>query len=533
MRGLGLQRSTSSASSASKSPYLFKRHPQPVHLKGHGGQIVDMDDYLIGADIQLTAATSGVVPDDTFTVPEAVNALGFGKFQIVLSFVTGLCWMADSMEIMLLSILSPALLCEWGISQYNQALLTTVVFGGMMLSSLFWGKFSDKYGRRQALLLSSFFIFFYGVLSAMAPNFYWVLFLRFLVGFQIGCVPQSVTLYSEFLPTKLRAKCVVLLDCFWAVGACFEVLLAAIVMPLGGWRLLLVISALPSLLFVFCCLWLPESARLNAAQGHSEQALETIERIARDNNKPMLLGRLTVDEDMVNTIYARGSFSDLLSDELRRTTLYLWFIWSTTSFIYYGILLMTTEIFESPGDDICGLDDNWKDKCSAQCSPLDSKDYGHLLWTTLAEFPGIMITISMIERLGRRRTLAIEFLLLAGTLCFLFQCTKNHTWVTAILFIVRGIASGVFQAAYVYTPEVYPTILRSVGIGACSAMARAGAMLTPYVAQVVITASLSGAVGVYVTLAVMAAIVCFLLPLETRGQELREQSPRGSKVING
>ena len=42
-----------------------------------------------GAEIQMTAAVSGVVPDDTFTVSQAVNALGFGKFQILLSFVTG------------------------------------------------------------------------------------------------------------------------------------------------------------------------------------------------------------------------------------------------------------------------------------------------------------------------------------------------------------------------------------------------------------------------------------------------------------
>ena len=46
---------------------------------------------------------------------------------------------------------------------------------------------------------------------------------RFMVGFNIGCVPQSVTLYAEFLPSKQRGKCVVLLDCFWALGACFEV----------------------------------------------------------------------------------------------------------------------------------------------------------------------------------------------------------------------------------------------------------------------------------------------------------------------
>ena len=194
--------------------------------KKHGNGFRDPATDMIGAEIQETAASSGVVPDDSFTVSHAVNQLGFGKFQIILSFVTGLCWMADSMEVMILSILSPALHCEWGASQYKQAILTTVVFAGMMLSSAFWGKVSDKFGRRKALLISSFYLFFYGFMSAFAKNYSWILFLRFLVGFNIGCVPQSVTLFSEFLPTKQRGKCVVLLDCFWAFQCLTLILLS-------------------------------------------------------------------------------------------------------------------------------------------------------------------------------------------------------------------------------------------------------------------------------------------------------------------
>jgi len=63
---------------------------------------------------------------DTFTVTQAVNAFGFGRFQVKLSLFTGLCWMADSMEMTILSILSPALHCDWHITQYQQALTTTV-----------------------------------------------------------------------------------------------------------------------------------------------------------------------------------------------------------------------------------------------------------------------------------------------------------------------------------------------------------------------------------------------------------------------
>jgi len=489
----------------------------------------DPFDDIIGAEIQISAAASGVVPDDSFTVTQAVNALGFGKFQIILSFVTGLCWMADSMEVMILSILSPALHCEWGVSQYKQAFLTTVVFIGMMFSSAFWGQVSDKYGRRRALLLSAIYLFVYGFLSSFSTSYGWILFLRFLVGFSIGCVPQSVTLFAEFLPTQQRAKCVVLMDCFWALGACLEVLLAALIMTSGGWRWLLALSSLPSLAFVIAAsTWLPESARFNAASGHSDAALETLERIANDNGKPMLLGRLIVDDNV--HLLSRGRFRDLLSRDLRRTTLLLWLIWTGCSFVYYGVVLMTTELFETPGDNVCFLDGQLEQTCSAQCRDLDRKDYTHLLWTTLAEFPGILLTIVTIEKLGRKKTMALEFILLTIALCFLFDCSSNRVLLTTILFFVRGLASGVFQAAYVYTPEVYPTVLRSVGVGACSGMARLGAALTPYIAQVLMKNSLKLAVAIYVGVALIAAFSCLMLPFETKGHEMSDHRNRSSSA---
>ena len=82
----------------------------------------------------------------------------------------------------------------------------------MMLSSPFWGFLSDRYGRRRALWASVCVLFFYGAVSSFSTTYFWLLFFRFFVGFAVGCVPQSVTLYAEFLPSKQRARCVVLLD---------------------------------------------------------------------------------------------------------------------------------------------------------------------------------------------------------------------------------------------------------------------------------------------------------------------------------
>lgn len=80
-----------------------------------------------------------------------------------------------------------------------------------------------------------------------------------------------------------------------------------------------------------------------------------------------------------------------------------------------------------------------------------------------------------------------------------------------------------FQAAYVYTPEVYPTAMRSIGIGTCSSMARIGAMITPYVAQVIYKESISLSAGVYGTVALMAAAVSIMLPIETKGKEMPDR----------
>ncbi|EFX74666.1 hypothetical protein DAPPUDRAFT_199755 [Daphnia pulex] len=485
---------------------------------------------LLGSAIEMSAAGAGVVPDDTFTVDQAVNATGFGRFQVKLSLITGLSWMADSMEMMILSIISPALKCDWRLPDWKQALVTTGVFLGMMMSAVFWGQLSDKYGRKKALALSAVLLSIFGLLSSFSPTFFWILLLRLLVGFAIGCTPQSVTLYAEFLPVRQRGKCVVLLDSFWALGACFEVLLALIVMPTLGWRWLLALSTIPVFVFTIVCAWLPESARFLAANGRTEEALAVLRRIAEENGKPMLAGRLIVDDLTCTDGGAAGPLQRLLSPELKLTSLLLWFIWLACAFCYYGMVLMSTELLagaaiaEEEGDCLNrnrGGNSSSREDCSAGCRVLTSADYTDLLWTTLAEFPGIVVTLVVIEFLGRKKTMALEFFVFSlSVFLIMVVCISNRAMLTVMLFVARGIISGVFQAAYVYTPEVYPTYLRSVGIGVCSGMARLGAMITPFVAQVLVQESLNVAIGLYGSVSLLAMVASLLLPIETKGRAM-------------
>lgn len=97
---------------------------------------------------------------------------------------------------------------------------------------------------------------------------------------------------------------------------------------------------------------------------------------------------------------------------------------------------------------------------------------------------------------------------------------------TVLIFIARAFISGGFQAAYVYTPEVYPTATRALGLGTSSGMARVGALITPFVAQVMLESSVYLALSVYCCCCLFASIASCALPIETTGRGLQESSQR-------
>ncbi|VFV38552.1 synaptic vesicle 2-related [Lynx pardinus] len=480
-----------------------------------GLEAVELDD---GAAVPKEFANP---TDDTFMVEDAVEAIGFGKFQWKLSVLTGLAWASICGRGMYLLMRGTQYLPNYVTYSWKLSFHPQVVFVGMMSSSTLWGNISDQYGRKTGLKISVLWTLYYGVLSAFAPVYSWILVLRGLVGFGIGGVPQSVTLYAEFLPMKARAKCILLIEVFWAIGTVFEVILAVFVMPSLGWRWLLILSAVPLLLFAVLCFWLPESARYDVLSGNQEKAIATLKRIATENGAPMPLGKLIISrqED-------RGRMRDLFTPHFRWTTLLLWFIWFSNAFSYYGLVLLTTELFQA--GDVCSISSQKKAveaKCSLACEYLSEEDYMDLLWTTLSEFPGVLVTLWIIDRLGRKKTMALCFVIFSLCSLLLFICVGRNM-LTLLLFIARAFISGGFQAAYVYTPEVYPTATRALGLGTCSGMARVGALITPFIAQVMLESSVYLTLAVYSGCCLLAALASCFLPIETKGRGLQESSHR-------
>lgn len=112
-------RKTNDAFTAQRQAQDFEMSNVTVVPDGECHQLYDVGNPII-------IVRPVCFPTETYTVAQAVDAFGFGKFQVKLSLFTGLCWMADSMETTILSILSPTLHYEWQITRLQQAVATTV-----------------------------------------------------------------------------------------------------------------------------------------------------------------------------------------------------------------------------------------------------------------------------------------------------------------------------------------------------------------------------------------------------------------------
>nr|CAD2185325.1 unnamed protein product [Meloidogyne enterolobii] len=127
----------------------------------------------------------------------------------------------------------------------------------------------------------------------------------------------------------------------------------------------------------------------------------------------------------------------------------------------------------------------------------------------------------LIEWLGRKRTMTMEFGVFALFSFLLIFCVKRY-WLTTFIFISRAFISGAFQCVYVYTPEVYPTTLRALGLGASSSMARLGAIVTPFIAQVASGDSLLIPIITYSCASIIGLVTALSLPIETKGRQMME-----------
>ena len=193
------------------------------------------------------------------SIDEAIEQVGFGRFQRRLLLVCGVTWAADAAEVFLIAFALAGFREEFGLSAGEAGLVVSSTFLGMLVGSWFWGTVSDRIGRRTGFQITIAIFAVFGLASAFAPTALWLAVLRALCGFGLGgAVPLDFSLFAEYLPRRNRGRWLVILESFWGVGTLAAAGLAWILVPTLGWRWLLATSAIATVFELWVRLRVPE-----------------------------------------------------------------------------------------------------------------------------------------------------------------------------------------------------------------------------------------------------------------------------------
>lgn len=443
--------------------------------------------------------SSPAVSSGSPTRPERLDRLPWTRLHTKLLAGSGVGWALDAMDVGLISFIMTALAAEWGLGKGELSLLGSIGFVGMAVGASVGGLLADRIGRKQVFALT---LLLYGIatgLSALSVGLVMLLALRFVVGMGLGAeLPVASTLVSEFAPREIRGRVVVILESFWAVGWLAAALIGFFVVPNheNGWRWALALGAIPTVWALVVRAHLPESVRFLEARGRTDEAEAVVREFeAEAGIEPVPSPELPPAPET--------HWKDLWTGEYRTRTIGLWLTWFGVNFSYYGAFIWLPTLLFTQGFAM-------------------TKSFQFTLIITLAQLPGYALAAVLIERWGRRPTLA-SFLLGSAVSAVAFGMAGSDTMLLVAGCFLSFFNLGAWGALYAITPEVYPTSYRGAGSGAATAFGRIAAMSAPLLVPVLQTAGGLWLVFVVIGASFLMAMVAALLLPEMTDEALAER----------
>ncbi|CAN6277045.1 unnamed protein product [Urochloa humidicola] len=365
---------------------------------------------------------------------------------------------------------------EWGLvcgERYKVGLAQAVFFAGCMIGAGVFGHLSDSFlGRKGSLQVVCVLNATFGLLTALSPNYWAYAALRLLTGFSTGSVGVlAFVLATEPIgPTRRGAAG---MSTFYFFSGGIAALAGVAALFPRSWRALYVVTSLPSLAFVAAVApFVSESPRWYLVRRRGDDAMRVLRAIADANGRgaafPDDVALKLDDEDDEEegnkggddkSASPSGSIVDVFRSRATRARLVLSVLINLlSSVVYYGLSLNVVN--------------------------LKTNLYVSVVANSLAEMPAYLLTALLLDRFGRK-PLAIGTMLLSGAFCTAGSLIAGEG-VMRVVRMACGVV-GIFGMAatynllFIYTAELFPTVVRNAALGCTAQAAQMGAIVAPLV----------------------------------------------------
>ncbi|XP_067675913.1 organic cation transporter protein-like [Haliotis asinina] len=467
----------------------------------------DHHAYLINATIPYVTRDGKQQPDRCHIYADNYDLLNASASRAVLGCKK---WVYDKSVFEFTASMEFSFVCD-------DAILAThckmIYMFGCFFGAFAAGTLGDRIGRKKALYLCIVLLTAGGIILNWSSNFVMFVILRFINGASAtGVYSTSFVIGMEVIGPSKRVFTGAFVPIFFALGM---TILSGVAFFIRDWHTLELVMAVPVGIFLAYWWLIPESPRWLLNKFRYQEA-EVIIRRTANVNKVELPDNLFEEPDKTEneTIDTpKANFFQLFTTTVMCIrTLIIFFNWMVVSMVYYGLSLNS-------------------DNLGAGSLHLN------FLLVGLVEFPACALVLVLLNRLGRK-ILHCGSMLLGGVSCILTIFTilyadQSLQWVTVLLAMIGklGTAAG-FAVIYIFSSELFPTVIRHSAFGASSSLARLGGMIAPYIADW--GKFVGGDIGralpllMFGSLSVLAGLLALLLP-ETLNRDLPETIEDGIK----
>ncbi len=434
-------------------------------------------------------------------VEEVLRRHGLTRFHRKAVLVTGAAWTFVAMEILLVGFVAPIFAGLWHLNGRMQGLVNSAALAGSLVGSLALGRLADRIGRRAIFQYSILWYASFTAMTALSWGPWSVMTFRFLAGIGLGgMLVVDPSMLAEYLPPQRRGRLLVFLDFWWPVGLLLATGLSYVFLGptfdrFGdwSWRYLFVAAAFPAFLAFLVRRTLPESPYFLARRGRNREAAEVLTEIA---------GEPVEQAEFEAAPEPSSSVRDLVAGALRGRTFATGLVWIALNVSYYGLFLWLPFVLFAE-------------------KSFHVDVYLLLTLSALSQFPGYAAAIWLVERIGRKPTLA-TFLFLGGLSAYAFAVADSEAVFITALFFVGFFNLGAWGAVYPYTAELFPTRLRSSAFGLMEGVGKAAAIAGPYIFGNLkdATGSTTWSLTFVAIVMVAGGVVAAVFGRETRGEKL-------------